>query len=201
MGTNNIETIKKIILLISIIFLLSCNDDPKTEEIEININPFILKHSHNDYRTREPLYEALRKGCQIIEADIILSNSNKLVLAHDKTWYNEFLLNYGYLESVYLEPMNDICRKRNYDLYLFIELKDGAPEIKDILYNLLKKYQHHKLHYLIGAWDFNGLFPDRPILLDFIISEYCVELNLELSDSFFMTNSVETIDLPGRILK
>ncbi len=182
-------------------FLLSCNDDLKTEEIEININPSILKHSHNDYATREPLYEALRKGCQIIEADIILDFSNDLVLAHDKKWYTEFLLNYGDLESIYLGPMNRICEIRGCDLYLFIELKDGFYEIKNILYNLLKKYQHPKLHYLLDAWDFDGLYPDRPILLESIMIDYTFELNLQLSDSFFMSNSIETIDLPERVLK
>lgn len=185
-----------LLLILSISFIGAiCENTPNSNSIEINIQENVWIHSHNDYQTREPLYEALRKGCQIIEADIIIDHKGDLVLAHDTNWYNEYGWNYGLLKDVYLQPMRDICKIRNVDLWLFIELKDDSFEIKDKLYNLLKKYETEKLHYLIGAWDFDGEFSNRITLLNNFMNDYSEYLDIELVDIFFTTHNITTIDL------
>jgi len=191
---------KYLIIIILVALFAGCNT-PDPDRVTINIDPTVLRHSHNDYSSRAPLYGALEAGCQIVEVDVVLSLSGKIVLAHGATWYTTSLLHYGHLESKYLRPMREICEDRGYDLYLFIELKDGSPAIKDILGELLRKYQTPRLHYLLGGWDFDGAYPDRPVLYDAIMEAYGFDLNIVSSDAFFAANVVETIDLPQRILK
>ncbi|KAJ3456953.1 hypothetical protein MRS44_014094 [Fusarium solani] len=72
-------------------------------------------HSHNDYKRRIPLFEALGSGCISVEADVHLRGSNLLVghskssLSDDKT-----------LQSLYLEPLQRILEAQN------AQLTDGA---------------------------------------------------------------------------
>jgi len=186
---------KIILFLFLFIFIQSCNDTPDLKDVDININLAVMKHSHNDYATNNPLYGALKAGCQIVEADIILSIDDRIVLSHDKKWYTETLINYGTLEDVYLRPMKEICKERGYDLYLFVEFKDGSPDIKDILHDLFVKYQYRKLHYIIGGWDFDGLYPERKTLFDAFMYFYSDELMLSSWDIFVKLNNVTTVDL------
>lgn len=65
-------------------------------------------HSHNDYRRRIPLFEALGSGCISVEADVHLRNSDLLV-GHKSSQLHPSLN----LQSMYLDPLERILRARN----------------------------------------------------------------------------------------
>ncbi|KAI8713719.1 hypothetical protein NCS52_01217300 [Fusarium sp. LHS14.1] len=82
-------------------------------------------HSHNDYKRRIPLFEALGSGCVSVEADVHLRGSDLLVghskasLSDDKT-----------LQSLYLEPLQRILEAQNAQLSAgtWRGVFDHAPE-------------------------------------------------------------------------
>ncbi|KEQ68675.1 hypothetical protein M436DRAFT_28034, partial [Aureobasidium namibiae CBS 147.97] len=65
-------------------------------------------HSHNDYWRRTPLYAALASGCISVEADVWLFDDDLLV-GHDIGSLTRDVT----LESVYLEPLQQVLRVMN----------------------------------------------------------------------------------------
>ncbi|KAF2633768.1 hypothetical protein BU25DRAFT_328579 [Macroventuria anomochaeta] len=77
-------------------------------------------HSHNDYWRRVPLYDALAAGCFSVEADIWLTDDNKLLVSH--LWRST--TKHRTLRSLYLDPLTNILDKRNVTL-----ASEGTKEV------------------------------------------------------------------------
>lgn len=96
-----------------------------------------LIHSHNDYRQKESLTNALRYQAFTIEADVYLVN-NTLLVAHD----TDELAIAPLLENLYLQPIialfaqhrGHISADSNYAPILMIDIKkDGQAVLKKLL--------------------------------------------------------------------
>ncbi|KAF5856248.1 Altered inheritance of mitochondria protein 6 [Aspergillus alliaceus] len=69
-------------------------------------------HSHNDYRRRVPLYDALAAGCTGVEADIWLdSSSQDLLVGHKKRSLSPDRT----LKTLYIDPLFKILSCQNID--------------------------------------------------------------------------------------
>lgn len=101
----------------------------------------IIFHSHNDYKNRIPLYDALSYGFRSIEVDIHLKN-NKLYVAHDSNEIDTAKT----LDKLYLNPLWDIFTNKNNEkrnpqtLYLLVDIKTDANETYHLLKEELSKY-------------------------------------------------------------
>lgn len=108
-----------------------------------------LLHSHNDYWTDVPFYTAVTQGANMFEADIIYY-CGELLLAH--SWKPFKCMYCGELEEKYLLPMRmHVTTNPNSELWLYIEYKSGSKKMNPLLYDLLSKHKHPKLHYTISA--------------------------------------------------
>ncbi len=100
-------------------------------------------HSHNDYLSKAPLFNALDYGFKSIEVDIVLDN-NLLYVAHH--WWtkkkNVFIQN-TYLDRLYkIFKNNDgFIYKDNHPLILLIDIKSSPNETYQVLNNLLNSYR------------------------------------------------------------
>lgn len=100
--------------------------------------PLSAAHSHNDYRHKVPLFDALEKGFTSIEIDVY-SYKNQLVVSHLK-WN---LKRKPTLEELYLRPLQKRIMENggtvfpgdSTPLILMIDLKKDKGD----LYHLLKK--------------------------------------------------------------
>lgn len=101
-------------------------------------------HSHNDYKQKHPLSDALSNGFTSIEVDVFLLKG-ELVVAH-------YLPRFGKkktLETLYLRPLFDSVNKHNGDVYfnykqtviLLIDIKSDASEAYFALKPILEKYR------------------------------------------------------------
>lgn len=124
--------------------------------------PFIIPvgHSHNDYKRRHPLHDALRNGFCSVEADIFFHNG-LFSVAH--TQYG--IRKNRTLEKMYLQPLHQIVTKNNGYVYsdsmhlfeLMLDLKGSwNKEYLKLLDLLLEKYEtildrHEKGNHLPGA--------------------------------------------------
>src|SRR6478609_9298178 len=84
---------KKIIVLFCLHFLLFAQAQ---EYSSTNI------HSHNDYASKVPFYDAYSNESGAIEADVFLVN-NELLVAHT----SKEIATYNTLRSLYLEPLSN----------------------------------------------------------------------------------------------
>ena len=110
---------------------------------EVDIRPLPQAHAHNDYYHSRPLLDALDSGFCSVEADIFLVGE-ALLVAHsqfeirkDKT-----------LESLYLDPLKDLVRKRGGKIYpngpaftLLIDFKNDGNATYAVLRKKLVAYQ------------------------------------------------------------
>jgi len=112
--------------------------------------------SHNDYRRKRPLQDALNHGFRYVEADIYL-RKGKLIVAHilPRLKMNRTL------ESLYLEPLLEYARaNKNLDmnndcpLTLMIDIKSDADNTYRALLLLLEKYKP-----ILSRYDSNGMIP------------------------------------------
>ena len=131
-----------ILLLMSIGFLFqACYSNDKSATIPVT--PLIRAHAHNDYRHRQPLFDALKYGFTSIEADIHLKNG-QLYVAHDRREITET----NTLQSLYLEPLKRLIEKNGGSVFkngppltLFIDIKSEADSTYRVLEEVLKKYK------------------------------------------------------------
>ena len=101
-------------------------------------------HSHNDYKQKNPLSDALSNGFTSIEVDVFLING-KLVVSH---YLPRFRKNKN-LETLYLKPLYDRVNKHNGNVYinckqtviLLIDIKSDASEAYFSLKPILEKYK------------------------------------------------------------
>ncbi|CUM63204.1 uncharacterized protein PRCAT00000773001 [Priceomyces carsonii] len=116
---------------------------------DVDVKPL---HSHNDYWRREPLFDALKVGCQSIESDVWYFPSNYKVERtitettskgerSTRQEVNQFKNNEVYVghNQIYLEPINTLFNLYLNPLYSFLEysnpeftvIKDGSNALID----------------------------------------------------------------------
>ncbi len=104
--------------------------------------PLIHAHSHNDYKHKQPLLDALDHGFCSVEADIYLVDG-KILVAHDR----DKLKADRTLESLYLKPLRERVKKNGGRVYpagpeftLLIDLKTSWTNTWPVLRSVLEKY-------------------------------------------------------------
>lgn len=112
--------------------------------------------SHNDYRRKHPLQDALNHGFRYVEADIYL-RKGKLVVAH----ILPRLKMHRTLESLYLQPLLEYVQRNNNSdktndcpLTLMIDIKSDADNTYHALLALLEKYKP-----ILSRYNSNGMVP------------------------------------------
>lgn len=86
---------------------------PATRPSGIDLGePHAAAHAHNDYEHERPLYDALSHGFTSVEADVWLVDG-ELLVAHDLVDVDPERT----LESVYLDPLQDLTRGRGRSVY------------------------------------------------------------------------------------
>jgi hypothetical protein len=101
-------------------------------------------HSHNDYKHKHPLQDALDNGFMSVEADIFLRNG-QLLVAH--TVFG--MRGKNTLKNLYLEPLRKrikeqggrVYRKGPLEFELMIDLKDGGWDMMLALKKQLQEYE------------------------------------------------------------
>lgn len=97
-------------------------------------------HSHNDYKQKHPLTEALSLGFKSIEADVFYTR-NQLIVSHLYPLFKN-----KSLEELYLKPLLDSVQKNgkiynNESLFLMIDIKSEANETYIALKSVIQKYK------------------------------------------------------------
>lgn len=99
--------------------------------------------SHNDYRRKRPLLDALNNGFRYVEADIYL-RKGKLVVAH----ILPCLKPNRTLEALYLKPLLEYVQQdtaanhlNQWPLTLLIDIKSDGEKTYEALLPLLEKYK------------------------------------------------------------
>ena len=112
--------------------------------------------SHNDYRRKRPLLDALNHGFRYVEADIYL-RKGKLIVAH----ILPRLKMKRTLESLYLQPLLEYAQTNknpdntnNCPLTLMIDIKSDADNTYKALLVLLEKYKP-----ILSRYNSNGMIP------------------------------------------
>jgi len=109
-------------------------------------------HSHNDFRRKAPLHQALDHGFHSVEADVHL-HKGELVVAH-----NGFLLRRKRtLERLYLSPLYALAQQQGMrsvhadgtqGFVLYIDIKQGCPDVLDTLLTQLGPFAD-----MLTLWD------------------------------------------------
>lgn len=103
------------------------------------VSPLPRAHSHNDYEHPHPLQDALDQGFCSVEADIWLVDGAILV-SHNIGGYK------GSLKDLYLDPLQQRVSEKGSvygdgtEFLLWVDIKDGNPELNEKLEELLSKY-------------------------------------------------------------
>ena len=145
------KSIHKILLVIFLFFALSTSTFSQ-------VHPLANAHSHNDYKQKHPLTDALNNGFLSIEADVFLIKG-QLIVSHVHPFFKK-----GTLEELYLKPLSDTI-KRNGSIYkgdsrsliLLVELKSASSPAYKVLDDLLFKYRN-----IVTRYE-NGKLSQRPI--------------------------------------
>jgi len=105
-------------------------------------SPILINaHSHNDYKQKKPLSNALYYKFKSIEADVFLIN-NRLIVSHTYPIFKKTKT----LEQLYIKPLFDSIQKNgaiyeNETLILLIDIKSDAGKTYDELKKTLTKYK------------------------------------------------------------
>lgn len=109
------------------------------------VTPLINGHAHNDYWHVRPLQQALANGFMSVEADVHLLKGDLLV-NHEAAFTRKGRT----LESLYLNPLFERAKTHGFksvyengpkEFVLYIDIKQGCPDIGDVLIELLKNYE------------------------------------------------------------
>lgn len=100
-------------------------------------------HSHNDYKQKHPLSDALNNGFSSIEVDVFYKK-NKLIVSHIYPFFRKKTL-----EALYLKPIQDSIIKHQGNVYatgnvpiiLLLDFKTDASKTYSLLESILEKYK------------------------------------------------------------
>ncbi|MDX6235881.1 MAG: glycerophosphoryl diester phosphodiesterase, partial [Kribbellaceae bacterium] len=100
-------------------------------------------HAHNDYDHRRPLFDALDRGFNSVEADVWLVDG-ELRVAHDE----KHAVPGRNLESLYLQPLSQRVQENHGEVYshggdfqLLIDIKSDGPSTYAAIDKALQKYK------------------------------------------------------------
>jgi hypothetical protein len=101
---------------------------PPQDDVVLGV-PQAAAHAHNDYEHDRPLFDALEHGFTSVEADVYLVDG-ELLVAHDPEDVTPGVT----LESLYLDPLDDLVRGRAGHVYpgwdgefqLLVDIKGDA---------------------------------------------------------------------------
>lgn len=151
------------------------------DDFSRDIHP-IPCHSHNDYKRRVPLFEALYAGCISVEADIWLNNvATDILVGHTKMSLRPDRT----LQSLYLNPLMTILTKQNLQsevkvkasphntvvgvfdnnpktsLTLLLDMKTSSTVLWPLLQKQLEAFREEDW---LSYWDgYNQCFVSRPL--------------------------------------
>jgi hypothetical protein len=152
-----------------------------------------LFHSHNDYWTQCPFYIGIVQGMNMFEVDIIYF-CGKLMLSH--SWKPFRCMYYGELEEKYLLPMiMYVIANIESELWLYIEYKSGNKKINSLLYNILSRNTHPRLHYTLSALNNTWYQKPRHIQAQQFMDLYKDELGLTWETDLETQYEYERFDL------
>ena len=127
-----------------------------TIEVAAQMSMLPNAFSHNDYRRKHPLQDALSHGFRYVEADIYL-RKGKLIVAH----ILPFLKQNRTLEALYLQPLLEYVQNNEQErkaddcpLTLLIDIKSDANKTYRALLALLEKYRP-----ILSRYDSKGTTP------------------------------------------
>ena len=99
-----------------------------------------VKHAHNDYLNRRPLFDALEQGFNSVEADVFLIGDS-LFVSHDR----HEITPGSTLRKLYLDPLKKRVQQNNGSVYgngeeliLFVDIKDDGKNVYKKLHAILK---------------------------------------------------------------
>jgi len=118
-------------------------------------------HSHNDYKHKQPLSDALSCKFKSIEADVFLV-SGQLLVSHTHPLFKR-----RKLEELYLKPLLDSCNKYNGKVYadckesliLLIDIKSDAEKTYSELKIIFGKYKS-----VLSSYE-NGIMMERGVTI------------------------------------
>ncbi|MGZ4035810.1 MAG: phosphatidylinositol-specific phospholipase C/glycerophosphodiester phosphodiesterase family protein, partial [Bacteroidia bacterium] len=155
------------------------------------IHPLINAHSHNDYKQKHPLSDALNNGFLSVEADIFLIN-DELFVSH----VYPVLRKRKTLEFLYLQPLYDsiikhhgtVYENNNTSLVLLIDIKSDASATCKSLDKLLYKYRN-----ILTAYE-NGKITKRAITVIITGNKPYKELKDQSTRFAFIDQSLLSLD-------
>lgn len=105
-------------------------------------------HSHNDYESERPIFNAIEAQAKIIEIDIFLQEG-KLLVAHTKADLEKAET----IETQYLIPLKKYLTttQRKYNFQLMIDLKTQGESTMKTLAEILSKYPEIFIQKNIGV--------------------------------------------------
>lgn len=148
-------------LISAIIVLSSCK--PHEKNIIIG-EPNYRSHSHNDYRHKRPLFDALENGISSVEIDIYRF-AGKLWVCHLPTG----IIRFRKIQDWYFEPLKKILNtnggfvyKKGEPFYIMIEMKTKTKRTFPLLKKVLAQYKD-----ILTSYSNNSII-QRPIVVSIL---------------------------------
>lgn len=131
------QGLTQIKILVLLFFLISIQLLSAQTKILLNA------HSHNDYKQKHPLSDALNNGFSSIEADVFYKK-NSLIVSHIYPFFKKKTL-----ETLYLKAIQDSITKHHGNVFanvkvpliLLIDFKTDATKTYSLLNSILEKYK------------------------------------------------------------
>ncbi len=125
----------------------------------------IYAHAHNDYEHPRPLLDALDNRFYSVEVDFWMVDGEILV-SHDKEESKEDYK--GTLKELYLDPLQKRVDEKGsvhgdgLPFYLWLDIKDGRPEVHPVLRELLS---HYSMMTVFTDEEVNGEVKEGPVTI------------------------------------
>lgn len=130
--------------LLLLIFIQGCSGDiedcPEFNGVDfqnIKVDNQVIAHSHNDYEQDCPLTKAMSLGFRSIEVDIF-PYKETIVVSHE----DDLLDIKPTIQSLYLDPLQDILRDSDRQINLLIDLKVYSDDFLNKLHTVLQRYDN-----------------------------------------------------------
>lgn len=121
---------------------LAMNQNSRAGDSDLNSQPLLSAHAHNDYEHPHPLFDALAQGFNSVEADIWLVDG-QLLVAHDR----EQARPERTLQALYLDPLRERIQRNGGRVFtnapsftLMIDVKSEAEPTYAALREVLHSY-------------------------------------------------------------
>ena len=145
-----LSRLRAVTFILAVAFIVALASVPSTSSAETSqsgVTELERAHDHNDYEHTAPLYDALGHGFKSVEADIWLVDG-ELIIAHDPEDVPQAVREGRTLESLYLQPLQEIVEQNGGSVYpgdpdyftLLIDIKSDAVPAYLALHEELEDY-------------------------------------------------------------